>query len=212
MKKFGLLVTAAAMLAPLAATAQEFENAGSWMVRVRGIAVSPDENSTTTLGSDIIKADTAYMPEIDLTYFVTDNIGLELIASTTKHNVAAVGTALGDLDLGSVWILPPTLTAQYHFPIADKVSVYAGAGINWSLFYSEKLPTTLGTDISYSNSVGPAVQLGTDIRIQDNLYLNLDVKKIWINTDVTIASVVGPVTADVDLDPWVFGVGVGWRF
>ncbi|HEX2753597.1 MAG TPA: OmpW family outer membrane protein [Alphaproteobacteria bacterium] len=54
------------------------------------------------------------------------------------------------------------------------------------------------------------MQAGLDYKLDDHWMLNVDVKKIYLNTDVSVNN--GAVTADVDLDPWVFGVGVGYRF
>lgn len=88
----------------------EFD-AHDWQVRFRAISLTPDESSTTSNGGDI-KADGAIMPELDITYFFTDNLAAELILATTKHDMSEVAP---NIDLGSVWVLPPTLNLQYHF-------------------------------------------------------------------------------------------------
>lgn len=55
-----------------------------------------------------------------------------------------------------------------------------------------------------------ALQVGADYKLDAHWLLNADVKKIFLNTDVSVNN--GAVRADVDLDPWVFGLGVGYRF
>lgn len=37
----------------------------------------------------------------------------------------------------------------------------------------------------------------------------IDVKKLWLSTDVKVNG--GALKADVDINPWIFGVGVGYR-
>ena len=91
------------------------DNGSKWQFRLRGIVVSPDESADIeAIGGDV-DISTSVVPEFDITYFFDDNWSLELILGTTKHDVEAIGTDAGDIDLGSVWLLPPTLTAQYHF-------------------------------------------------------------------------------------------------
>lgn len=91
------------------------------------------------------------------------------------------------------------------------VSPYVGAGLNLTLFYGDDLPNAGAvTDIDYSSSVGPALQAGVDLQINNDWMLNFDVKKIWLNTDVKLNG--GAIEADVDLDPWVFGIGFGTTF
>lgn len=206
LKATTILGLAAAALMSSTATAKE---AGDLLVRARAVAVIPDENATTSIGGNV-EIDNSVVPELDFTYFVTDNIGVELILGTTKHHPKAVGTALGDVELGSVWLLPPTLTLQYHFNPKGDVSPYVGAGVNYTIFYSEKEPAAVVTDIDYSNSFGFALQAGVDVKISEDWYLNLDVKRVWLNTDVKING--GAVTADVDVNPWLFGVGFGTTF
>ena len=110
------------------------DNSGKWQFRLRGIVVSPDESADIEdIGGDV-DISTSIVPEFDITYFFDDNWSMELILGTTKHDVKAVETAVGEIDLGHVWLLPPTLTGQYHFTGGNFVP-YVGAGVNLTLFY-----------------------------------------------------------------------------
>ena len=77
--------------------------AGDWMVRARALGVIPQEDATITgaVTGSSISIDNSVVPEVDISYFLTDNIALELIAATTPHDVHANGTSAGNLDLGS---------------------------------------------------------------------------------------------------------------
>ncbi|MEQ1790636.1 MAG: OmpW family outer membrane protein [Rickettsiales bacterium] len=200
------LLLTTAILASMIIGAQA--NEGDLLLRLRAIDVIPDENSHTSIGG-YVDADFSIVPEVDVTYFFTDNIAAELIAATSKHDVSAKNTTLGDLDLGEVWVLPPTLTLQYHFVNESCFKPYVGAGVNFTYFYNDKAGSSINT-IEYDHSFGPALQAGVDYKIDDKYSLNLDVKKVWMNTDVKING--GAVTADVDLDPWIVGVGIGYTF
>ena len=52
--------------------------------------------------------------------------------------------------------------------------------------------------------------IGADFRITNRLYANVDVKYLWINTDVDING--GAIKADVNVNPFIVGVGMGYRF
>ena len=203
----------AATLVSSAAMAEGFKTkeAGDFLVRARGIGMVPDESSSISVIGGEADASNEYVPELDISYFITDNIALELIAATTNHDIDVEGSTLGaDVDLADVGVLPPTLTLQYHFMPKNRFSPYLGAGLNYTFFYDEEAAGGAVTSVDFSNGIGYALQAGIDVAIAGNWSANLDVKKIFLNTDVKING--GAINADVDLDPWVFGVGIGYRF
>ena len=218
MKKFAVPAVAAALTvaAVAAIPAQAEKAAGDLLVRGRVIYVAPDESSSLKLGSTAIagkaSVDNSVVPELDFSYFFTDNVAAELILGTTHHNVKAKGSPLGaSVDLGDVWLLPPTLTLQYHFNPKGKISPYVGAGINYTIFYGDDPGAAKGID--YKNKFGVAAQAGVDVELTNKWSLNLDVKKIWLKTDVTVdAGLASNVYANTKLNPWIIGVGVGYRF
>lgn len=187
-----------------------------WQVRLRALGVAPDESATIgIIGGDVAISNTI-VPELDFTYFFTENFAAELILGTTKHDVQAINTAAGDVNLGSVWLLPPTLTAQYHFYTSENkvFKPYIGAGVNYTLFYNVKSGDV--ADVKYDNALGYAAQLGFDLMVDDTFFINLDVKRLFLSTDVTVdASNLAPglsIPAEVDINPWLIGVGVGMKF
>ncbi len=203
MKRIGAAILAAALFLP--ATVAYAKDAGDILIRVRGIGVVPDESGTTDALGGSVEIDNAYVPELDFSYFFTENIAAELILATAKHDVKLKSP---DVDLGSVWLLPPTLTLQYHFLPKSRVSPYFGAGVNYTFFYNEKSGGV--NSISYDDGFGLALQAGVDVKVDEAWSVNFDVKKIFLNTDVKVNG--GAVNADVDIDPWIFGIGVGYRF
>lgn len=179
-------------------------DASNWQIRVRAIDVIPSDDATVNIGGEL-DIDNAVVPELDISYFFTKNIATELILATSKHDVDYNSTT----DLGSAWILPPTLTLQYHFTPDSAFSPYLGAGLNYSMFYNEDAAAGF-TNLEVEGGVGYALQAGFDYWINDNWGLNLDVKKIWLNVDAKLNN--GAIRADIDLDPVVVGAGVSYRF
>ncbi len=228
-----LLATTALAAVSSPSLAQDFKgkSAGDILIRGRALAVMPQEKGSLYAGAPVnagigeAEVDNDYIPELDFTYFFTDNIAAELIAGTSRHRVKGVmnssfSSALGSsVDVGKVSLLPPTLTVQYHFFPKERVSPYIGAGVNYTLFYKEDAANSVNangiavTETDYKNKFGWALQAGVDVALVGNWSLNFDVKKIFLKTDVTAQTNLGvPVTSSVRLDPWLVGVGVGYRF
>jgi outer membrane protein len=195
--------------------------AGDVLLRARAIMVAPNEKSggiRPTFPGEQVGVSNSFMPEVDVTYMATDNIGFELIASTTKHHAdGRTGTTGSIGKLASTWVLPPTLTAQYHLNPQGKVRPYIGAGINYTIFWNENaskgLEAAVGrTDVRMKDSIGWAGQVGVDLDINPRMFLNLDVKYIDIDTTARLrTTAIGTQNVRIHLDPLVFGVGLGFR-
>jgi len=230
MKKVLLSLTALLGVVSASYSQSESENTSSdfkrWQIRVRGVGVVPNESAKIgAIGGDV-NISSVFIPELDFTYFFTKNIAAELILGTSKHKVNTVGSDLSpingpteaNVDLGSVRLLPPTLTVQYHFyPTKDKVfKPYIGAGVNYTIFYDVK--SGVAKDVKYDNKVALALQAGADLDITDNIFLNIDVKYLFLKTDVTVdaSNLNGGATLDipasVKINPLLLGFGVGYRF
>jgi outer membrane protein len=184
-----------------------------WQARFRFVSVVPNESATIeAIGGDA-GISSAYVPELDFTYFFTENWAAELILATTNHDVKAIGTAAGNIDLGDVWLLPPTLTMQYHFT-GGALKPYLGAGLNYTIFYGvDEGP--VADSVDYDNSIGIALQAGLDYALGERWFLNIDVKQIFLQTDATVNATTAlgaTVGADVDINPLVIGLGVGMKF
>jgi len=208
-----------ATIAALVAATPAYADQGDVLVRARAIIVAPTEDSSGIepgFPDDEVSVTNSVTPEVDFTYFVTDNIGLELIAATSKHDVKGKGGLEPIGELVDTWVLPPTLTLQYHFAPKAKVRPYVGVGLNYTHFYSEDasdgLEDAIGeTKVSLDDSFGYALQTGVDVGIGKNLFLNADIKYIDIDTKakLTTGDLVNRVK--VSIDPIVFGIGIGMK-
>lgn len=215
---FRTVLLGSAALCTLASTASAAP--GDWIVRARAIMVDPQDDAggvQPTFPGGSVEVDSDVVPELDFTYFVANKWALELILATTKHNIDGAGDleALGKV--GDTMVLPPTLTLQYHFQPEAKWRPYVGVGVNYTLFYDEDSSSALNdaigdTSISLDDSFGFAVQAGMDIDINENWFVNADVK--WINIETEAELNTGGLinTVDVDINPIVAGIGIGRRF
>ena len=189
------------------------------MFRARLINVSPNDDSSQILDTGTsVAVDDAFVPEVDLTYMFNKKWGLEVIAATSPHDLSTENGALAGADAGEVWVLPPTFTLQYHSGWGEAIDFYAGVGLNYTLFYSYDLSDDLAglgvTDIDFDSSIGLAGNLGVDFKLSDKWVFNIDIKYINITTDATLELPNDAVLAEVDVDinPIVAGIGVGYRF
>ncbi|MFJ4144971.1 OmpW family protein [Pseudomonas sp. NPDC089734] len=217
---------ALAIAAPTAAQAYE---AGDFIVRAGVAHVDPHEDSgelkldgTKAPGT---KASVDGENQLGLTfaYMLTSHVGIELLAATPfSHTVSVSGLGAGlDGKLADIKQLPPTLSLQYYpMEPSSKFQPYAGIGINYTTFFDTDL-TSNRKDQGFSNlklkdSVGLAGQLGVDYLITDNILLNASVWYVDIDTEATVDGPsglsVGKTKVNVDIDPWVYMVGVGYKF
>jgi outer membrane protein len=199
-------------LAPVAMMAEEPVQAQSpWQIRVRALGVITNDSGSVhgVPGSDLSYSDTV-VPELDISYFFTDNIAAELILGTTYARIREDG-ALG-VPVGKTWLLPPTLTLQYHFTDLGAFKPYVGAGVNYSLFYGQSEKEGFH-DLDVKNRFGWALQAGFDYMLDEHWGVNFDVKKIFLKTDWSADhDDLGPLSGKARLDPWLIGAGVTYRF
>lgn len=199
--------------------------AGDVVLRAGAAMVDPqtDSSKISVAGGKIpgTKATVGDDTQLGLTlsYFVADHVAVELLASTPfTHRIGVKGLGAIDGRFGEAQHLPPTLSVQY-FPLdtSSKLQPYFGAGVNYTAFFNEKLSDrhrAMGfSQLELSDSWGLALQAGVDYKLSDRIVLNAAVWRIDLNTKATAQlSGVGKVKVDVDVDPWVYMVGIGYKF
>lgn len=226
------LFSASLIALALAAPMVQAHQAGDVLVRAGAITVNPKADSSTVkvdrgglAGTDLggkatMSSDTQL--GLNFAYMLTDNIGIELLAATPfEHDVKIKGTALDAANgkLGTLKHLPPTLSVVYY-PLDSKsvFQPYVGAGINYTWIYDEHVgsrASTAGFDnFRAKNSWGLAWQIGADYMLTDNLLINAQARYIDIDTTAYVDHPGLGVRAkvDVDVDPFVYMVGLGYKF
>jgi outer membrane protein len=222
--KLAIALLAATGFSAIATPAMAYE-AGDWLVRGRIAHISPNDDSGTLSiggvdqGTKGVKVDSDTIPELDITYMVDRNWGVELILGYSNHTVTGEKSWAGLGDVIDAKVLPPTLTLQYHFAPDSNIRPYIGAGVNYTYFFDEEvagsaLPAS-GSKVKLNSSWGLAAQAGVDIAINEDWFVNMDVKYIQIDTTAKFSNVLDGNTSaeiDADIDPFVYSIGVGRRF
>lgn len=234
---FGVPTVAAAQTAP-------GFSAGDIAVRLAFADIDPlvgtshVNTSATLVGGSGGKVDVSngVEPEVDLNYFLTDNISLQLIATATRHEVSVTGTRLngvanlgGRIDIASTYVLPPAIMAQWNFMPHAAFDPYIGLGVDllWPFDTQENKMTNaqagltvLGLPpngqviqkVGLSNAIGPVLEGGFNYNIMGPWFLNLDYKQVFNQVSARVHTVAGLVKAGVALDPAVFSAGIVYRF
>ncbi|MHC5309340.1 OmpW/AlkL family protein [Myroides sp. LJL116] len=233
MKKLLLSFLAVVLLSTTGVFAQESQNFKKqdykWQMRLRGVGVFPHNKADIGIIGGQIDADNNFIPELDFTYFFTEHFAAELILGVSRHSVQTLGSNLSaiegpssaNVDLGSALLLPPTLMFQYHHTFAKVFKPYVGAGVNYTMFLDVK--NGVAQKVKYEDKFGWGYQLGFDIDITDKFFINVDFKKLFLKTNVTVDATnllpasAAPgselaIPAKVKLDPMLIGFGVGMRF
>jgi len=201
--------------------------AGDFVVRGGLTHVNPDsEHSSVLLGNTdstmTLTANDSTQLGINFLYFYTNNIAIELLAATpfehdvTIHDKNAVLNVDG-IKLADAKQLPPTLSVLYYFDTQSAFKPYAGIGVNYTIFFDEQFeeaPKELGlSNLALDSSLGLSLQLGMDYLLSNNLHINFSARYIDIATEATF-DVAGDSIgkADIDIDPMVYSLMLGYKF
>lgn len=190
-----------------------------WMVRLRAAGLLMQTTSEagegaltpTLLPEDAISVNDKVIPDINISYFFNPKFSAELVLTLPQEQDVTIEEGPLKEAVGTFTHLPPTLTLQYRFLPEGKIQPYVGAGVNLTLISDVKLRSGVaGADLGLDDmSIGAAAQIGADFPIQDRWFFNVDAKKVFIHSDVTVA---GDKVSRVNLDPFILGAGIGIRF
>ncbi len=205
------ILASVALVAALTTTAFAAP-AGTWGVRLRGTYIDTANKSdaftalSTNFAADSVEVQSKWIPEFDISYWFTPKFSTEVVLTIPqKHEVTLKGVG----KLGTFKHLPPHFMAVYHFSPDSAFQPYVGAGLNLTLISSVKLSVAgipLGLEKS---SLGLSGQAGFDYNFGNGKFLNVDIKKTALRSDVTVG---GSRLTTAQLDPWLFSIGFGMRF
>lgn len=214
-------IVASTLGATTAGDALSYET-GDIVVRAGIASVRPNEDSDrlklngAPLAGTGAGTDSNEQLGLTLTYMFAPHWAVGVLAATPfEHDVNVRGLGL---DAGSIKHLPPTVTVQY-FPLdsASRCQPYVGIGVNYTLFFDEEVDGDLEAlfgpgDLKLDNSWGFAAEAGIDYLIGDHWLLNAAVWYLDIDTEATFRFTGNKITTGVEIDPWVYMLGVGYRF
>jgi len=201
-KKF--IVAGALCAAPVGgAIAQSVES--PWIVHV-GVHVVDPKSNTGDLAGMSASTTRSMRPSVSIEYVLTPSWSIEALAALPFHH----DVRLDGQRAASVKQLPPVVGVNYHFLAGQKVSPFVGVGVNYTHFFDAKGRNVLqGTRVSLDDSWGIAWHGGVDIALDTRWTVTADVR--WIDIDSKV-KVGGTDVGTAHIDPWVYGVSVGYRF
>ncbi|MFT8932846.1 MAG: OmpW family outer membrane protein [Acetobacter syzygii] len=209
---------------------------GDIMIRLSGVGVLPQDRDNHGVSASVNGGAYAHlngtrtsttnqaMPELTVEYFITNNLSVDLIATSTRHEVSAEGGTLAGLtgshktDIGSAWVLPPTLTFAWHFRPNKRFNPYVGVGATAMWFHN--MHGADGIKLNSGFTGGPSVNVGFDYQIVGNWFFNADVKQMFVRMhawgkggalDSLVAGSTVRVKAHESLDPTVVSAGIAYR-
>jgi len=192
---------------------------GDWLVRGGLTMVAPNDDSgeVTGIADSGVAVDSAVNLGVSAAYFLNGNVAVEILGALPfTHTVEGEGS-IGNLgDIADVTHLPPTVSLQYYFDTASALRPYVGVGLNYTVFFDEEVTSDAlkanYDEIELDDSVGLALQVGADYRLQNDWFVNADLRYIDIGTEAELSGSAGKATVDVDIDPTVFTLAVGKQF
>lgn len=212
------VVAAAVALAGQPAAAGDSNGNFQAKLGVTGVFTDDETNVLDLNGATIMPANSAetndtVIPTLTLTYYLNNNLAVELFCCFDKVQVDHVGPLLGNLgELADVWLFPPALTLQYHFDGMGRIKPFVGAGVQWIHYFNEDAKDKAGlTHVEFDDSFGFVLQAGVDYDLGSGWSLGVDVKKTWLDTEIDWTGT-NTLHAEHDLDPLIVTANLGYRF
>lgn len=136
----------------------------------------------------------------------------------------AAGTAHALGDIGTVRAWFPTIMGTYNWEVNSRLTLHAGAGLNYAFFTDGKINSTYNTAFDgtssrarFSPSLGPTIKLGASWSLTRNWFVDLSYNRYWIRTTAKITTSM-PDADDIQrkvrvrVDPDIYAFTVGYRF
>ena len=184
------------------------QSAGTWTFGVGVHQVNPkSDNGSVADGTLDVEIGSSARPTITAEYFVSDGWGIEALAAVPfQHDIELKGVG----KVASTKHLPPTVSLQYHFNREGRVSPFLGAGINYTMFFSEETTGALeGADLELEDSWGLAARAGLDFAVGEKGAIRLDVRWMDIDSDVIVE---GQEVGTAEIDPLAYGVTYVFKY
>lgn len=191
----------------LAGLAAGTANAQSFSATIGYENVKPKGDNGTLAGAKA-NVDSDWSATGSLAYGFNDNWSAELWTGLTKYEHTVSLDGLGDV--ATVKHRPTTLSVAYHFLPQAKFNPFVGVGYGWVDVSGEQgIGALSGTTVRAGNSNGVAFSLGADVALNDNVFLRGSARRLKFDSDVTVN---GAAVGTANVNPWVYGLSVGYRF
>jgi len=186
-----------------------------WKIRTSAIGLFFDVDAEGGLAPLDVDLDSTADLAVDVTYFLNRNIAVQALGTFANTEVKA-----GSASLGSVDVLPPIFTLQWHFVdlVPEGVDPYVGVGFNFNHFDNESgalsdggtVDGTTVPAVRVEDTFGFAAETGIDFPITENVFVNATYKFVTFDADVD--AVGGGEVGNLDTNLHIVGAGIGYHF
>jgi outer membrane protein OmpA-like peptidoglycan-associated protein len=223
----------AAWTAALVLLAAPFAAQADVIVRVGGAWAEPDSDfsiasrtTPPTLEGNLQIDNDGPQVYGDITWLFADHLGVEFWINNSFKSGVFLRTAAGKRGVGEVEYISPMVNLQWHFMPNAAIRPYVGAGVAYNTF-SGIQPAALSIDDEAGWTAGAGIDIGKRDR---GWFVNAFVKYIDVSPDAR-ATFSGPtgvtpsppifpplatnqftVNRAFDVNPWVYGISVGYKF
>jgi outer membrane protein len=158
-----------------------------------------------------VHTDAQYTASLLVGRFIAEHFALTATVGLPPHVKVDGRKALAPFGrLGEATYGPAGFSVQYRPVREGPVQPYVGAGVAYLMVFSTK--DGAFQDVEIEDDVGPVVEAGADIMLNDRMGVFLDVKKLFLTTKATGTFGGAPIETDIRLDPWVLTAGGLVRF
>lgn len=199
-----------------------YENEGNLLfkARVRGISTDGKQsNLPQATAANPVKIgnliENGFGVDASTSVFFNSYIAAELsvgfdMLRVKNSNLANIAYNYGGSFVGKrkdLYMVPLTLTGQYHIAPFGAIRPYIGGGYHGAYMMTK-------SKFKVKNGIGPVIQAGVDFYAKDDTFITVDLKQYFLKNKVNYSSslVNTPVSSDVRINPLVLSIGIGFRF
>jgi len=156
---------------------------------------------------DVINFDGVSLIGLNATAYINSFISLSFDLGYSQLDVDASSVSAGDLEQ-----IPLLATARLHLPFFESISPYVGAGIGYYFneFNTSDFLSLAGGEVTADDNFAVHLNGGVELFVGEHLALNLDLKYLWNEADLTNPG--GLPVNDLDMRTFIAGVGVKFYF
>lgn len=200
------MVMMAALAALMLGGQADARQAGDWFVGLGLARVEPPAENGTVIGASLdIDGDTR--PVVTIGHALTDRLGAELMLSAPfRHQIELQGRGT----IGSFRQSPTILSLQYHHPLNDRLTPFAGIGLAHVQFSRAQGTGLLqGAALDLSDEWGLALQAGLDVAVGPRGAIRTEIRWLDLQPDLRLN---GAELGEARIDPVAMGLSYVLRF
>lgn len=197
-------------------TNDERDHQSGWFARTGVAGALYNSGATIAVGGATVPGATVHIADdvtamLDLGYNISDRFAVQvMVGIPPRASAIGKGTVAPFGTLGAVRLGPVIATAVYRLPEYGDFRPYVGAGGTYVFILKDYDGAV--TDLDVRGNWGVALQAGFEYRVNRNLELFADYKRLWVKVQAEGMLGPAPAQARVTLDPDLISAGIKLNF